>query len=163
MRESGARSSRKTGRPWGRRSACSGAPWTTSSGSSRTAMRRRSRQTSSGSSARGSACRDAPRPRGEGPAVSCAGRRAPVITIDGPAGAGKSTVARELARRLGFRLVSTGALYRGLAWAVRMARIDPSDGDALQAVLDRTVVTLAGGRILVDGHDVTQEIRAPAI
>ena len=53
--------------------------------------------------------------------MTCDGRREPVITIDGPAGAGKSTVARALARRLGFRLLDTGAMYRALAWAVREA------------------------------------------
>jgi cytidylate kinase len=95
--------------------------------------------------------------------VSFTGRRAPVITIDGPAGAGKSTVARELARRLGFRLVSTGALYRGLAWAVKDARVKPDDEPALRAVLDRTTVALAGSRVLVNGRDVSDEIRSPEI
>lgn len=92
-----------------------------------------------------------------------AGRREPVITIDGPAGAGKSSVARELARRLGFRLVSTGALYRALAWAVKEAGVEPEEGPALQAVLDRTTVALSGERVLVDGRDVTGEIRTPEI
>ena len=91
------------------------------------------------------------------------GRKEPVVTIDGPAGAGKSTVARELARRLGFGLVSTGALYRALAWAVREAGVKPDDGPALQAVLDRTTVTLVGARVLVDGRDVTGQIRTPEI
>jgi cytidylate kinase len=95
--------------------------------------------------------------------VRLAGRRAPVITIDGPAGAGKSTVARELARRLGFRLVSTGALYRALAWAVKEARVKLDDEPALRAVLERTRVTLVGSRVLVDGHDVSDEIRTPEI
>src|SRR5262245_54806251 len=90
-------------------------------------------------------------------------RREPVVTIDGPAGAGKSTAARELARRLGFRLVDTGALYRGLAWAVKRAGIDPADGAALAALLDRTNVEIAGDRVLVDGRDVTGEIRTPEI
>jgi cytidylate kinase len=86
-----------------------------------------------------------------------------VITIDGPAGAGKSTVARALARRLGFRLVNTGALYRALAWAVREAGVPLDDDGALQAVLDRTTVSLAGPRVLVDGRDVSEEIWAPDI
>ena len=87
----------------------------------------------------------------------------PVITIDGPAGAGKSTVARELARRLGLRLVSTGALYRALAWAVRQAGVSPGDRDGLAAVLERTTVALAGERVLVNGRDVTAELRSPEI
>jgi CMP/dCMP kinase len=89
--------------------------------------------------------------------------RPPVVTIDGPAGAGKSTAARELARRLGFRLVDTGAMYRALAWAVREAGLPPEDGPALRALLARTTVDLAGGRVTVDGRDVTDAIRSPAI
>jgi len=91
------------------------------------------------------------------------GRREPVVTIDGPAGAGKSTVAREVARRLGFKLVDTGALYRALAWAVAQAGVDPSDGAALAQVLARTRVELTDGRVLVNGRDVTGEIRTPEI
>jgi cytidylate kinase len=86
-----------------------------------------------------------------------------VITIDGPAGAGKSTAARELARRLGYRLVDTGALYRGLAWAVREAKQPPEDSLSLRAMLDRTTVELDGDRVLVNGRDVTAEIRTPEI
>jgi cytidylate kinase len=89
------------------------------------------------------------------------GRREPVITIDGPAGAGKSTVAREVARRLGFRLVDTGALYRALAWAVARAGVATTDAGALRALLARTTVELVGDRVLVNGQDVTGEIRAP--
>jgi cytidylate kinase len=91
------------------------------------------------------------------------GRREPVVTIDGPAGAGKSTVAREVARRLGFKLVDTGALYRALAWAIAQAGVDPSDDAALAALLARTRVELADGRVLVNGKDVSEEIRAPEI
>jgi cytidylate kinase len=86
-----------------------------------------------------------------------------VITLDGPAGAGKSTVAAALARRLGFTLVDTGALYRGLAWAVQEAGVAPEDGPALRALLERTSVRLDSGRVLVDGRDVSTEIRTPAI
>lgn len=90
-------------------------------------------------------------------------RRDPVITIDGPAGAGKSTTAREVARRLGFRLVDTGALYRALAWALTQAGVSPEDEAAVEALLVRTSVELDGGRVLVDGRDVTTEIRTPEI
>jgi len=90
-------------------------------------------------------------------------RREPVITIDGPAGAGKSTVAREVARRLGFKLVDTGALYRAMAWAVAQAGVAPSNEAGIAALLARTRVELLDGRVLVDGRDVTGEIRTPAI
>jgi len=86
-----------------------------------------------------------------------------VITIDGPAGAGKSTAARALALRLGFRLLDTGAMYRALAWAVREAGLAPEDTPALRAMLDATTVALDGDHVLVNGRDVTGEIRAPAI
>ena len=93
--------------------------------------------------------------------MSC--RREPVITIDGPAGAGKSTAARAVARRLGFRLVDTGALYRALAWAVDRAGVTLSDEQALAALLARVRVELSGESVLVDGTDVSGEIRSPEI
>jgi cytidylate kinase len=93
--------------------------------------------------------------------VTC--RRDPVITIDGPAGAGKSTTAREVARRLGFRLVDTGALYRALAWALMQAGVSPEDEAGVGALLARTTVELADGRVLINGRDVTAEIRTPEI
>jgi len=64
-------------------------------------------------------------------------RRDIVITIDGPAGAGKSTVAAALARRLGFTLIDTGALYRGLAWAAREAAVPLEEGPALRGLLEK--------------------------
>jgi len=98
-----------------------------------------------------------------------------VITIDGPAGAGKSTTAREVARRLGFKLVDTGALYRALAWALVQAGVSPEDEAGVGTLLARTTVELTGGgkltsggelngsRVLVNGRDVTAEIRSPEI
>jgi cytidylate kinase len=86
-----------------------------------------------------------------------------VITIDGPAGAGKSTAARALARRLGFRLVDTGAMYRALAWSVARAGLPVEDTPALRRHLASVDVRLAGDRVLVDGHDVTGEIRTQEI
>lgn len=95
--------------------------------------------------------------------MTCDGRREPVITIDGPAGAGKSTAARALARRLGFRLLDTGAMYRALAWAVREAGLPPEDSPALRTLLERTDVTLEGDRVFVNGRDVSAAIRTPLV
>jgi CMP/dCMP kinase len=89
--------------------------------------------------------------------------RDPVITIDGPAGAGKTTAARALARRLGYRLLDTGALYRAVAVSVAAAGIPPDDAAALQLHLDRLALDLRGDRIFVNGRDVTREIRDEAI
>lgn len=86
-----------------------------------------------------------------------------MITIDGPAGAGKSTVAGELARRLGYRLIDTGALYRAVAWRVREAGVDPEDPQAIGRLLAETTVDVKDGAVLVDGRDVTGLIRAPEV
>jgi cytidylate kinase len=102
--------------------------------------------------------------------VSGSPRPRPIVAIDGPAGAGKSTVARRLADALGFVLVDTGALYRAVALAAQRAQVDWGDGPGLGA-LARSVVSRgalaferdpAGGvRALLDGRDVTEEIRTP--
>jgi len=89
--------------------------------------------------------------------------REPVITIDGPAGAGKGTAARGLAARLGYRLVDTGAMYRALAWSVARAGLGAEDTAALRSYVGRVRVALDGDRVRVDGHDVTDEIRTPEI
>ena len=91
------------------------------------------------------------------------GNREPVITIDGPAGAGKSTVARRLAQRLGYRFIDTGAMYRALAWSVAAAGLSAEDGPALRKHLESVDIALDDGRVHVDGVDVTDEIRTPAI
>ena len=86
-----------------------------------------------------------------------------MITIDGPAGAGKSTAARTLAARLGYRLVDTGAMYRALAWSVARAGLPVEDTPALRRHLAAVDVKLDGDRVLVDGRDVTGEIRTREI
>jgi cytidylate kinase len=91
------------------------------------------------------------------------GDRPAVITIDGPAGAGKSTAARTLARRLGYRLVDTGAMYRALAWSVARAGLVAEDTPALRRLLAAVDVGLDGDRVLVDGRDVSGEIRTREI
>ncbi len=79
-----------------------------------------------------------------------------VIAIDGPAGAGKSTVARRLAERLGFRYLDTGAMYRALTWLALERDVDLDDGEALAALARRArarpaLLTLAGALVLVQG------------
>ena len=83
-----------------------------------------------------------------------------IVAIDGPAGAGKSTVARALAERLGFRYVDTGAMYRALTWLAMARGVDLDDEEALAALAARHPVSLAGERASIAGRDVTDEIRA---
>jgi len=92
-------------------------------------------------------------------------RRARVIAIDGPAGAGKSTVARRVATRLGYLYVDTGGMYRALTLKVLRAGVDPDDERALAGLAASTRITVesASGRILLDGEDVTSAIRGPAV
>jgi cytidylate kinase len=82
-----------------------------------------------------------------------------IVTIDGPAGAGKSSAARELARRLGFRFLDTGAMYRAVTLAARERGMDLADADALGQLVQQLRVELAGDRVLLDGVDVTSAIR----
>jgi cytidylate kinase len=89
---------------------------------------------------------------------------APIVAIDGPAGAGKSTVARQLARRLGFTIIDTGAIYRSVALAAQRAGISWEDDDALARLLDAGLgLTFDGERVLLRGEDVTEAIRTPEI
>jgi cytidylate kinase len=88
----------------------------------------------------------------------------PVVAIDGPVGAGKTTVARELARALGFDYLNTGALYRAVAVAARYNDIDDSAADnRLQQLLDSITINFEHERILLDGQDVSAEISQPMI
>ena len=88
-----------------------------------------------------------------------------IVAIDGPAGAGKSTVARRLAERLGFRYLDTGAMYRALTWLALAARRSTStDGDALGALAREHPVSFEDERrVLIAGTDVTAAIREPRI
>jgi len=79
-----------------------------------------------------------------------------VIAIDGPAGAGKSSVARAVARELGFTYLDTGAMYRCVALAAAGTDEPPAD-------VARRIAIDVGERVLIDGRDVTAEIRAPAV
>lgn len=86
-----------------------------------------------------------------------------IVTIDGPAGAGKSSVARCLATRLGFRFLDTGAMYRAVALAATRRQVDWTDDVALAELAGRVSITLESDRVLLDGQDVTDEIRAQSI
>jgi cytidylate kinase len=86
-----------------------------------------------------------------------------IVAIDGPAGAGKSTVARRLAQRLGFRYLDTGAMYRALTWLARERGVPLEDEDALTALAREHPVTFDGLRVFVDGREVTYAIREPDI
>ena len=90
-----------------------------------------------------------------------------VVTIDGPAGAGKTTVSRMLADRLGYRYIDTGALYRAIALAVHEGGIDSKDDAALEkmctALSLRYIQTEKGPRLLSNGRDVTERLRTPEI
>jgi len=84
-----------------------------------------------------------------------------VITLDGPAGAGKSTIARELARRLGWLYLDTGAMYRALAWAAKRTGIAPEDEDGMVRLCERTEIGFENGRVMVNGVDISSQIRTP--
>ena len=82
-----------------------------------------------------------------------------IVTIDGPAGAGKSTAARELARRLGFEYLDTGAMYRAVTWICLESRLDLTDQSAVASAARSADIDFRQGRIFANGRDVSSEIR----
>ncbi len=86
-----------------------------------------------------------------------------IITIDGPAGAGKSTAAKALAQRLGFEYLDTGAMYRAVTLAGLRAGIDLHDQEALGRLVAGMCLDLTGGRVILNGEDVTSQIRAKEV
>jgi cytidylate kinase len=94
-------------------------------------------------------------------------RRTIIVAIDGPAGAGKSTIARHLARHFGLLNLETGAMYRAFALKALQEDVSLSDSKALEELASATVIRLEPGdgenRVLVDGEDVTGMIRNPAV
>jgi CMP/dCMP kinase len=86
-----------------------------------------------------------------------------IITIDGPAGAGKSSAAKLLAGRLGFDFLDTGAMYRAVTLAALRARIDLNDQAALARLLDTIQIDMPPGRVALNNEDVAGLIRTPEI
>jgi len=86
-----------------------------------------------------------------------------IVAIDGPAGSGKSTVARRLAEELELAYLDTGAMYRAAAYAVLRRGIDPSDAAKVAEVAAAAHITLEQGQVLVDGEDATAAIRGPEV
>jgi cytidylate kinase len=94
-------------------------------------------------------------------------REAQIITIDGPAGAGKSTVSKLLARRLNYFYLDTGAMYRAVALRAQREGVDPNDEGALEKLCQRLEISFQedreGQRVICQGEDVTERIRDPEI
>lgn len=86
-----------------------------------------------------------------------------IVTIDGPAASGKGTVARGIATRLGFAYLDTGAMYRAVALATLRAGADCSDPVALDRILPDVHIEMPPDRVLLNGGDVTEAIRAPEV
>ncbi len=87
----------------------------------------------------------------------------PIIAIDGPAGAGKSTVTKLVAARLGLLYLDTGAMYRSIAWLVLEANLALDDEQKIAEVVKQAKIMLTGERAIVNDVDVTQVIRTPAV
>lgn len=86
-----------------------------------------------------------------------------VIAIDGPAGAGKSTIAKELARVLQLPYLDTGAMYRGITCAALRSGVDPNNEEAVAKLAITTVLDISNDGLLVDGVDATSDIRGDAV
>ena len=101
--------------------------------------------------------------RGDGKKIE----RLEIVTIDGPAGAGKSTVSKMLARRLGYIYLDTGSMYRAVALRAQVERIDPKDEPALERLCANVEISFQetgeGQRLICQGEDVTERIRDPEI
>jgi len=86
-----------------------------------------------------------------------------IVTIDGPAGAGKSSAAKALARRLGFDFLDTGAMYRAVTLTGLRAGCDLNDPKTMEALLADMVLEMPAGKVLVNGEDITSLIRTPEV
>lgn len=86
-----------------------------------------------------------------------------VIAIDGPAGAGKSTIAKALAKKLNLRYLDTGAMYRAVTFAALTRKLDPSDEFEVAKLASQCVMLINDDSISIDGVDATQAIRGPEV
>jgi CMP/dCMP kinase len=86
-----------------------------------------------------------------------------VVAIDGPAGSGKSTVARALATRLGVPYLDTGAMYRAVAFAALRRGVDPEEAETVARIAEHLELEVADGEVTVDGVDASIEIRGPEV
>ncbi|HEY1306589.1 MAG TPA: (d)CMP kinase [Vicinamibacterales bacterium] len=86
-----------------------------------------------------------------------------VIAIDGPSGAGKGTISRNISARLGYRHVDTGAMYRAVGWKALDDGVSLDDEAAIAALAERSSIVVEGGVVSIDRHDVTKAIRTPEI
>jgi pantoate ligase / CMP/dCMP kinase len=87
----------------------------------------------------------------------------PIVAIDGPAGAGKSTVTKLVAARLGLLFLDTGAMYRAIAWLVLQANLALDDEQNIARLVNDAKIVLTGDRVFVNDTDVTDIIRTPAV
>jgi cytidylate kinase len=86
-----------------------------------------------------------------------------IVTIDGPAGAGKSTVAQALARRLGYQYLDTGAMYRAVALAALRRGLDFEDPQAIAQLAEQLQIEVSGPQIFLDGEQVTEAVRSSEV
>jgi cytidylate kinase len=94
---------------------------------------------------------------------TCVREKGLIVAIDGPSGAGKGTLARAVAKALGYGHVDTGAMYRAVGWKALQDSVPLDNEDAVAALASRAKYDQQGGSIFIDGHDVTRAIRTPEI
>ena len=85
------------------------------------------------------------------------------IAIDGPGGAGKSTIAKMVAEKMNMEYIDTGAMYRAIGWMFAKNKVNTEDSAEVQDVLDRTAIDFDNGKIFLNGEDISGEIRTPEI
>lgn len=85
------------------------------------------------------------------------------IAVDGPGGAGKSTIAKLVAKKLGIEYIDTGAMYRAIGYKAVKSGVDPEDAEAMEKMLKDTTIDFTGGSIFLDGENVDSAIRTPEI